>query len=125
MCALLAGCGGGGDSKPKPISGPAKEAAAVIEKLGKATAQRDFTTICDDVLASATRKQAGGSECPAILEARARGVRRPKIVIQAIEVQGDRAQVRVRTTASGQAPTIDVIKLVRENGRFRVSSLGR
>lgn len=125
VCVLVAGCGGGQKPKPKPISGPAKEVAAVVQQLEKATAKRDFTTICDQVLASATRKQAGGSECPAVLGARARGVRRPRITIQAIEVQGDRAQVRVRTTATGQAPTTDVLRLIRENGRFRVSSLGR
>ncbi len=60
-----------------------------------------------------------------MLEQRARGVTRPRIRIQAIEVQGDRAQARVRTTATGQAPTSDVIRLVRENGSFRVLSLGR
>ena len=97
----------------------------MVERLQAATAKSDFTVICDELLARATREQAGGSQCPAVLGARARGVRRPRIVIKAIEVQGDRAQVRVRTTATGQAPTTDVIKLVREDGRFRVLSLGR
>jgi len=119
------GCGGGGDSKPKPITGPAKAAADVIQRFEKATAQQDFATICDDLLASSTRKQAGGADCPAVLDQRARGVRRPRIRIQAIEVKGNQAQVRVRTTATGQAPSSDVIRLVRENGRFRVLSLGR
>ena len=125
LCLLLAGCGGGGKQKPKPVSGPAKEVAAVVEKLEAATAKKDFTTICDDLLAHATREQAGGVQCPAVLEARARDIRRPRIVIQAIEVQGDRAQVRVRTTAAGQAATTDTIRLIRESGRFRVLSLGR
>ena len=96
-----------------------------MERLEAATAKQDFTQICDDLLAKATRQQAGGSQCPAVLGARARGVRRPRIVIKAIEVEGDNAQVRVQTTAAGQAPTSDVIKLIRENGRFRVLSLGR
>jgi hypothetical protein len=122
---LLAGCGGGKKPQPKPISGPAKEVAAVVAQLEKATAQKDFSTICDDLLAESTRKQAGGVDCPAVLEARARGVARPRIAIQGIEVQGERAQVRVRTTATGQAATIDVLRLVRENGRFRVIALGR
>jgi hypothetical protein len=121
----MVGCGGGEKPKPKPISGPAKEVAGVIERLQHATATHDFATICEDLLASATRQQAGGADCPSVLGARARGVRRPRIAIQAIEVQGDRAQVRVRTTATGQAPVTDVIRLIREQGRFRVSSLGR
>jgi Putative lumazine-binding len=125
LCVLIAGCGGGGNGKPKPISGPAKDVAVVIQRLEKATAARNFTAICDDLLASATRKQAGGDECAAVLDQRARGVEHPRIRIQAIDVQGNRAQVRVRTTATGQDPTSDVINLVRERGRFRVLSLGR
>jgi hypothetical protein len=125
ICVLAAGCGGGGTSKPKPISGPAKEAATVIERLEKATARRDFTTICNDLLASATRKQAGGASCPDVLDQRARGVRRPHIRIRSIEVTGNQARVRVRTTATGQAAIDDVIRLVRENGQFRVLALGR
>jgi hypothetical protein len=97
----------------------------VIQRLAKATAKRDFATICDQLLAGATRRQAGGADCPGVLDQRARGVRRPRIRIQSIEVQGGQAVVRVRTTASGQAPTSDVIRLVRENGSFRVLSLGR
>jgi outer membrane murein-binding lipoprotein Lpp len=124
-CALLAGCGAGGNPKPKPVSGPAKEVAATIERLESATAKRDFTAICDELLAGATRTQAGGAQCPEVLGARASDVRHPRIVIKAIEVQGTRAQVRVQTTAAGQAPTTDVIRLVREGGRFRILSLGR
>jgi hypothetical protein len=125
VCILIGGCGGGGEAKPKPITGDAKRVASVIERLEKATARRDFTTICDDVFAAATRRQAGGDQCPDVLGQRARGVRRPRIRIQAIEVRGDQAQVRVRTTATGQAPTADLIRLVREDGSFRVLSLGR
>ena len=97
----------------------------MIQRLQRATAQRDYTTICDQLLAAGTRAQAGGADCPAVLGARARGVRHPRIVIKAIELRGSTARVTVRTTASGQAAITDVIRLVRERGRFRVSSLGR
>lgn len=127
-CALLgwilvAGCGGGGDGKPKAITGPAKDVATTIQRLERATATRDFTTICEQLLATATRKQAGGDQCPDVLDQRARGVRRPRIRIVSIEVQGNRARARVRTTAVGQASAPNVIRLVREDGRFRVLSL--
>jgi len=125
VCVFAAGCGGGGTSKPKPITGPAKQVAEVVQRFEKATARKDFTTICDDLLAASTRKQAGGAECPAVLEQRARGVSRPRIRIKAIEIQGDRAAVSVRTTAVGQASAADTISLVRENGGYRVLSLGR
>jgi hypothetical protein len=123
VCVFVAGCGGGGDGKPKPITGPAKDVAGTIQQFEKATAARDFTKICDQLLASATRKQAGGDQCPDVLDQRARGVRRPRIRIIAIEVKGNRAQARVRTTAVGQASVPNVIRLVREQGRFRIASL--
>jgi hypothetical protein len=122
---LVVGCGGGGSRKPEPISGPAKEVADVIQRLEKATAQHDFATICDELLSVTTRKQAGGQECAAVLRERASGIRRPRIRIQAIDVSDGGAQARVRTTAAGQAATTDVIRLVRENGGFRIASLGR
>jgi hypothetical protein len=96
----------------------------VIEKLQSATRTHDFQTICNELLAAATRRQAGGADCPAVLGERAKGVRRPRIVVQSIEVRGNTAMARVRTTATGQAATGDVIRLVREGGRFRISSLG-
>jgi hypothetical protein len=121
---VAAGCGGGGKSAPKPISGPAKEVATVVQRLQKATAEHDFATICDHLLAAATRRQAGGANCARVLGERAAGVHRPRIRIEAIEVTGNRAQARVRTTAGGQAATTDVIRLVREGGRFRIAALG-
>jgi hypothetical protein len=121
---LAAGCGGGTGGAPKPIQGPPKEVAGVIQKLQSATRTHDFQTICNDLLAAATRRQAGGADCPAVLGERATGVRRPRIVVQSIEVSGNTALARVRTTATGQAATGDVIRLVREGGRFRISSLG-
>jgi hypothetical protein len=121
---LAAGCGGDDKGSPKPISGPAKEVAGVVQRLEKATAQQDFATICDDLLSAATRRQAGGPDCVQVLGRRAADVKRPRILVQAIEVEGNRAQARVRTTATGQAATTDVIRMVRENGRFRITSLG-
>lgn len=97
----------------------------MIARLQKATAQRDFTTICDDLFAASTRTQAGGTECPAVLGARARGVTQPRIAIKGIDLQGNTAEVTVRTTAVGQDPVTDVIRLVRENGQYRILSLGR
>ena len=124
LCLVLTGCGGGGDEKPKPIEGPAKEVAGVVERLERATARQDFATICEELLASSTRRQAGGDDCTRVLAERAGAVRRPRIVIEAIEVRGATAEVRVRTTARGQASVKDVIQLVREGGRYRIAALG-
>ena len=95
-----------------------------MDRLEQATAKHDYAFICDQLLSAAARERAGGDDCARLLTARAGEIRRPRIQVQAIEIDGARAQVRVRTTAGGQAATTDVIHLVREKGRFRISSLG-
>ena len=124
ICLIAAGCGGSGSGKPAPIQGPAAEVAAVVERLHTALAAHDFAVVCDELLSSAERRQAGGSECPRLLATTARDLRKPRIAIQTIELSGDRALVKVTTTAEGQAPANDVIRLVRQHGRFRIASLG-
>ena len=97
----------------------------MIQRLQEAAATHDFATVCDDLLSAATRSRAGGRDCASVLRERAGDIRRPRIRVQAIDVQDGRAAARVQTTAVGQAPTTDVIRLVREDGGFRISSLGR
>ena len=54
----------------------------------------------------------------------AEGVDRPSIEIQAIDVEGDRATVRVRTALNGQARVSDELRLRRQGGRWLVEALG-
>jgi hypothetical protein len=122
LFASLAGCGGNGN--PQPIQGAAKEVASVVQRLEKALQKREFRSICKDLLSSAERTQAGGPGCSRILRRTAGDLRRPRIAIKTIKVARDAAVVEVVTTAEGQAPAPDVIRLVRERGRYRIASLG-
>jgi hypothetical protein len=123
-CLAAAGCDGDGGQKPRPISGPAKEAAAVVQRLQRATADRDFRTICRELFSRRVREQAGGRGCPRFVKRSAGDVRNPRIEIERITIRRDTASVRVVTRATGQAPAKETIELVRERGRFRISSLG-
>ncbi len=122
--ACIVGCGGDGGQKPRPISGPAKEAATVVQRLQDATAKRDFKTICRDLFSRRVREQAGGKDCPRFVKRQAGDVRRPRIEVRGITIRRDSASVRVLTRAAGQAPARETIELVREGGRFRIASLG-
>jgi hypothetical protein len=97
----------------------------VIQRLETATARHDFAVICDELLSSTERRQAGGDQCASLLEERAKGVKRPRIRINRIVLGHESAAVHVTTTAAGQAPVADTLRLVREGGRFRIASLGR
>ena len=125
VAAFLApvGCSIGADSEPRQVSGVPKEVAATVDRLERAIADRDFAEVCDRLFTSAARKRAGGSECAEQVSAAAEGVRRPVIVIRGIEVTGDRATVKVATTAEGQARLIDTLRLRREDGRWLVDAL--
>jgi len=125
LCALvigLAGCGGGDDDE-QATGGLAQEAAAVVEQLERSIAAGEFERVCSELLSAEVRRQAGGGECPAMLERTAAGVRRPRIEVKEIRIEGATAAVDVVTVAEGQARVEDTIRLVREAGAYRISSL--
>jgi hypothetical protein len=124
VCALvigLAGCGGGGDDDA--AGGLAQEAASVVKQLERSIRDGDFDRVCSELLSADVRRQAGGGDCPAMLERTSAGVARPRIQVRAIKIEGAMAAVDVVTVAKGQAPAKDTIRLVRENGAYRISSL--
>jgi hypothetical protein len=121
----LAGCGGS-DSKPKPISGPPKEAADTVKAFERATEAGEFELICRDLFTKRIVQEVGGTkECPRFLRRNAEGLKEPRILITNITVRGDAAAVDAVTTADGQAPVRDTIQLLKEGGRFRIAALGR
>ncbi len=123
LCAALLGlpaCGGGGDGDG---GGLAHEVTAVVEELERAIASRDFERVCADLLSAEVRRQAGGGECPAMLARTSAGLRRPRIEIERVKIDGATATVDVTTSARGQEPAADQIRLVREDGAYRIASL--
>ena len=124
LCALvlgLASCGGGDDEEA--TGGLAQEAAAVVEQLEKSIRAGEFERICSELLSAEVRRQAGGGDCPAMLERTSAGVKRPRIQVQKISIEGAMASVQVVTVAEGQDRVEDTIRLVREAGAYRISSL--
>jgi hypothetical protein len=125
LCALvaaLASCGGG-DEDDGDADGLAREASAVIEQLERSIAAGEFERICSELLSAEVRRQAGGGECPAMLARTSAGVKRPRIEVKEIQIEGSTAAVKVVTVADGQARAEDTIRLVREAGGYRISSL--
>ena len=123
--AALAGCSGDdSEREPGPAEGAAQQVAAVIDRLESATRRGDFDVICDDLFAQAARVRAGGDDCAELLRSTAGDVREPNIRILSIRIDGERADVRVRSQAEGQAPLEDTIELVREDPGYRIAALG-
>ena len=126
VVAMLApvGCSLGGDDEPQPVSGPAKEVAAAVERFEQAVARRDFKTICNELFTATARQRAGGDDCVAQTSTAVEGLRRPRLQIEEIRVSHDTAAVKVATEASGQARVIDSMELRKTGGRWLVEAVG-
>jgi hypothetical protein len=125
VVALLApaGCSIGADDEPQPASGAPKQIAATVDRLGRAIARKDYSEVCDRLFTAAARKRAGGDGCAKELASAAGDVRNPAIEIRGIVVKGERATVRVATTAEGQARLFDTLELRRSGDRWRIEAL--
>jgi Putative lumazine-binding len=118
------GCSLGADDEAKPASGPPAQIAATVDRLERAVATRDYDTICEQLFTARARKRAGGEECVRQLGSAAEGVTNPSIEVQAIDVEGNSATVKVWTRAQGQARVSDELQLRRQGGRWLIEALG-
>ena len=125
VAAMLApvGCSIGADDEPKPVTGVPKEIAAIVDRLERAVAQRDYDTICDDLFTQTARERAGGSECVSQMRSAGEDVLRPTIQIEQIAVKNDRAVVKVATSAEGQARVEDSLEFRRASDGWRIEAL--
>ena len=93
-----------------------------LERYEKASADKDYQTLCDELLASSYVKRAAstGLPCEVALRTALEDVRNPTLEVLSVEVNGDRAAARVRGSAAGQVPGEDVYTLVREDDSWRI-----
>ena len=117
------GCSLGADDEPKPASGAPAQIADTVDRLERAVAKQGFATICDQLFTAEARERAGGDECARQLRSAAEGVERPRIEVERIDVREDRATVRVRTEAEGQALVSDELQMRRQGRRWLVEAL--
>ena len=127
IAAALLGGGdiGGGDAEPAPVSGAPKQVVATIMEFERALAEGDFATICGNLFTLEAREAAGGDRCPSVLQDTAGGLRDPDVRIVRINVRGKAAIVTVRARVAGGEPVTDTIRLVRQDGRYKIVSAGQ
>ncbi len=125
ITAAVAGCSSGdGGSDPDPAKGTPRAVAEAIDGLERATARRDFRTICDELFTEAARERAGGDDCAQLLRSTGGGIREPSIRILSIRINGEKADVRVSSSVEGQGAVEETIQLVRDGEEYRVEALG-
>jgi hypothetical protein len=122
-CAAAAGalvaCGG--------TKSPAEQVRDVVTRFGQASAKKDYQTICDDLIAKSlsANVEQFGLPCELAFKKGLESVRQPKLVIRRVQVKGSQASVLVHSTATGQAPSDDVLRLRKEAAGWRITALAQ
>jgi len=116
---VLAGCGDAGPT-------PEEQVRTTVGDFGNATAAKDYHRLCEDILAPqlVDKVTEVGLPCETALREGLGKVRDPHLTIGRVQVAGDSATAEVRTSASGEQPSKDTLKLVKVNGNWRIASLG-
>jgi hypothetical protein len=98
---------------------------AVVAAFGQATADKDYQRLCDRLLAPKLvgEVEQQGLPCEVALKQGLGEVKAPKLTIGQIEVKGDAATADVRSSAAGEQPSRDTLKLVRVNDAWFIASL--
>jgi hypothetical protein len=115
LAAAFGGCGKSDEDKVRDA----------IQGVANATAKRDYERMCDKLFAKrlVDSLEERGLPCTVALQIGLGGVRKPKVAIRGITIRGDRASAVVHSSAANQRPSDDLVRLVREKGEWRVSSL--
>lgn len=102
-----------------------EEVRAALDRYAQATRDKDYQTLCDDLYATGLLDQirSAGLPCEVALRTGLEDRRNPQLKVLSVEVNNDQALARTRTTAIGEPPSVDTIRLVREDGQWRVAAL--
>jgi hypothetical protein len=116
---ILAGCG---DQGPPPE----EQVRATVTDFGRATAAKDYQALCDRILAPDLVEdvESIGLPCEVAMRQGLGDVEDPRLTIGQITVGDDEATVEIRTSAAGEEPSRDTLKLVNLDGTWKISSLG-
>jgi hypothetical protein len=116
---ILAGCGESGPT-------PEEQVRSTVAEFGRATAAKDYAALCDRLLAPELIEEVEsiGLPCERALRRGLGDVEDPRLTIGRIEIREDEASAEVRTSAAGEEPSQDTLRLVNLDGVWKISSLG-
>jgi hypothetical protein len=119
LVVALAGCGERTPSDEEQVRDVLRTFASAAEK-------RDYQTLCDEVFAPKLLSglQEIGLPCEVAMRNSLGKVREPKLTVGDVEIERDTASAEVKTSAAGQAPSTDTVRLERVKEKWKVSALG-
>jgi Domain of unknown function (DUF4878) len=106
---------------------PTEAVHKTVDRFGKAVADKDYQELCDNLLASnlIDALEESGVACELALKTGFADVKNPKLAVKTVAVNGDKALVTVHSTASNQPPSDDTLSLVKQKGKWKISSLAQ
>jgi len=110
----------------RPGPNAEKDVRATLVRYAAATRAKDYQALCDELFSKdiVSGLRSVGLPCEVALRGSTLStVRNPTLTVLGVEVSGDQALARARSTATGEPTSIDTIKLVREDGGWRIASL--
>jgi hypothetical protein len=112
---VLAGCGATAH----------QQVEAKVQEFARATANRNYAALCNDVLASAlvAHLTAAGLSCEQAMRVFVSSVQNPSISVSKVTVHGSSASAVVLASATGQPAAIESIELIDTNHGWRLASL--
>lgn len=120
--ALAAGVAGCGSREPSDE----EKVRETLSGLAAATAAKDYGRLCKNIFAEELLRGISeiGLSCEVAMRNSLAEVKSPRLTVGRVEVKAKEATAEVRTSAEGQAPSRDTVRLVKaEDGGWRVSSL--
>ncbi len=112
---------------PAAACGTDEEAAVrdTLDAFAEATAQKDYQRLCDTLFArSLVEEVAKVLPCEAALRnSSLDDARSPNLEVRSVSVDGKSATTKVGSSAANQKPSEDTVRLVKEDGEWRVVSL--
>jgi hypothetical protein len=108
--------------RPGPDSD--KEVRQTLDRYAQASRDKDYQTLCDDLLSSeiVDRIRSVGLPCEVALRTGLENRRNPTLTVLGVEVNGDQALARVRGGAAGEPVGTSTYRLVREDGSWRIAT---
>jgi len=108
----------------KPEPDQEKDVRAALERYAKASRDKDYQTLCDDLLASELVQHIRnvGLPCEVALRKGLENRRSPTLRVLAVQVSGDQAVASVVGSAGGESTGASTYRLLREDGSWRIAT---
>ncbi len=98
------------------------EVRTTVERFAEASRDKDVQTLCDDLLSTVDVQElrSTGQPCEVALGTGLEDVQNPTVEIRDVKIDGDEAEVTVDSSAAGQRPSTDTVKLQKEDDGWRI-----